>query len=394
MPKQRTLLDLGPTGGQHWFASVEELREWISREQEFWRETIDNGPGGARDQVESVFNALMHTANEATRDQQPVSWLVEQVQPRYSERGQLVESSSEEALSIRAISQTIGRQEAGFAYAMLKGWANLRDAPRLADTKAALRLLLPSLVPVETARSQFRAERDSFRDASRRLQAEMLDAEAARSAGYDALMARIPAALLRQMRRHHAEQKRQLDAWRDTVKEAVDSFRNTEAVYREHMELAGPVDYWTKKATAHQTSEKAMLSRVLWYFGVATVIIVVAFAGVGWLLLDLSKTSKVDNTVLVVAGAGLAAFTTMLLWGGRLITRLYLSQNHLRHDAEERAVMTKTFLALTSVRQAEEKDRQIILTALFRQTSDGIVKDDGAPEIGLSGFASKFLGGR
>jgi hypothetical protein len=41
-----------------------------------------------------------------------------------------------------------------------------------------------------------------------------------------------------------------------------------------------------------------------------------------------------------------------------------------------------TFLALAKSKSVEEKDRQLILTALFRPGSDGIVKDDAAPEVG------------
>lgn len=47
------------------------------------------------------------------------------------------------------------------------------------------------------------------------------------------------------------------------------------------------------------------------------------------------------------------------------------------------------------MKQADEKDRAIILAALFRPNTDGIVKDDGAPDLGPASVAAKILtGGR
>lgn len=77
--------------------------------------------------------------------------------------------------------------------------------------------------------------------------------------------------------------------------------------------------------------------------------------------------------------------TTVAFWVGRILLRVYLSAHHLATDAEERRTMIMTFLALAkskSVEEVEEEDRQVILTALFRPGSDGIVKDDAAPEVG------------
>lgn len=51
--------------------------------------------------------------------------------------------------------------------------------------------------------------------------------------------------------------------------------------------------------------------------------------------------------------------------------------------------MTTTYLALTRKNAVDEKDRQVILGALFRNSADGIVKDDGAGDIGLAALLSR-----
>ncbi|WP_425487836.1 DUF6161 domain-containing protein [Microvirga lupini] len=60
-------------------------------------------------------------------------------------------------------------------------------------------------------------------------------------------------------------------------------------------------------------------------------------------------------------------------------------------DAEERATMVKTYLALTEKHAADEKDRALVLASLFRPTTDGIVRDDGAPDMSPAALLSKVL---
>ena len=73
--------------------------------------------------------------------------------------------------------------------------------------------------------------------------------------------------------------------------------------------------------------------------------------------------------------------TTIAFWIGRILLRMYLSGHHLATDAEERRTMIMTFLALAKSKSVQDADRNLILTALFRPGSDGIVKDDAAPEV-------------
>jgi Family of unknown function (DUF6161) len=59
---------------------------------------------------------------------------------------------------------------------------------------------------------------------------------------------------------------------------------------------------------------------------------------------------------------------------------MFLSHLHLSTDAAERVVMVKTYLSLLEGDHLSgDEDRQLILQALFRPASDGIVKDEGLP---------------
>ncbi|MDR6870111.1 hypothetical protein J2Y55_001111 [Bosea sp. BE125] len=181
-------------------------------------------------------------------------------------------------------------------------------------------------------------------------------------------------------RRRLADAKQRFDA-------AEKDIRNVEDTYKVQMALQAPVAYWEQKKTRHQ--DKAVFyRRVLCVFGIA------ATVALGWLLFE------VANRVVVEAGkgagtgalayAGIGVFvTTIAFWAARIMVRLFMSEHHLAIDAEERAIMVQTYLALKLKEQVGPEDLKIILTGLFKSTSDGIVKDDGAPDIGIAALLSK-----
>lgn len=110
-----------------------------------------------------------------------------------------------------------------------------------------------------------------------------------------------------------------------------------------------------------------------------------------WLALGDTTQNKAPVALYVVISGGLLLLSTIAFWVGRLLTKLYLSEHHLRNDAEERAVMTTTYLALINEAAASDTDRQIILNALFRATPDGIVKDEGPTDASVQGLLTKLL---
>ncbi len=165
------------------------------------------------------------------------------------------------------------------------------------------------------------------------------------------------------------------------VKEAVDRLDQTNSTYKQFMQLQAPVGYWTTKATEH--SKK--LTRWGWICSgyaalVMLAIILMALCGVPALspLLELKSDQPPTIAPIVLGALGLTALT-IVFWFGRIIVRIYLSEHHLAIDARFRATMTQTYLALTNEGKSSEGDRNIILTAIFRPTTDGIIKDDAAP---------------
>ena len=74
-------------------------------------------------------------------------------------------------------------------------------------------------------------------------------------------------------------------------------------------------------------------------------------------------------------------YLTMFLWGMRVLVRMFMTEHHLSIDAQSRASMANTYLALIKEGSATEGERAIVLASLFRPVVDGIVKDDALPLI-------------
>ncbi|TCS10486.1 hypothetical protein EV278_11768 [Caulobacter sp. BK020] len=171
---------------------------------------------------------------------------------------------------------------------------------------------------------------------------------------------------------------------------AIESIRRTEKTYSEHMGLKAPVTYWRRKAKSHLL--KSRIVGVLGLLFAAAMVTLGVTQGVSWILDLITKVFKeTKQWQATYSVLGIAAFVlTIIFWIGRLISRTYVSESHLAIDAEERAVMVETYLALTQENKIDTSERVLVLGSLFRSSSDGLVKDDGAPDVGgLATWLSK-----
>ncbi len=179
------------------------------------------------------------------------------------------------------------------------------------------------------------------------------------------------------------------EANRDEVEEAIKSIRQTEDLYREHMRLKSPVEYWTSKAGAHKNAARKYRNVLMWFSVVAGGALVVALSFLAHRTVEIASNNKPAAIYLTLVTIGIV-LSTMVFWAARILTRLFLSEHHLAIDADERAVMAQTYLALTAEGQATSDERSIVLGSLFRPTADGIVKDDAAPDISPASLLSRL----
>lgn len=172
----------------------------------------------------------------------------------------------------------------------------------------------------------------------------------------------------------------------DALAAHQEGMTNLETVFREKMSLRAPVEYWEERSKHHK--ERTTVSG-RWAFGAMAVLTLFIGLVAAWVLHNLSPDGKPEVwrvSVLVLVGV-------LGVWATRLLVRMFLSHIHLATDAAERVVMVKTYLSLLeSGKLFSDEDRKLILQALFRPASDGIVKDEGLPHPALEALTK--LGSR
>lgn len=186
---------------------------------------------------------------------------------------------------------------------------------------------------------------------------------------FDQLSTDIDAARTKQ----HNEFAQLKDGWQDKLEEV-------ETTFNEKLALQAPVAYWQDKATEHKS--QARWRTLEFVCGLVVVGGLLWFLADRWLRPVLEEAQGPDYWPFLVVFLGLAG---LLIWPIRILSRSLLSHMHLKTDAEERVTMANTYLSLLrSPEGLPEGDRRLILDALFRSASTGIVRDDAYPPSVMS----------
>jgi len=145
----------------------------------------------------------------------------------------------------------------------------------------------------------------------------------------------------------------------------IDNFKKT---YNSALALRAPTQYWHDKAVTHRNTG---------FYWLAAFVVVAAIGLLGcWFVWHetaeaIGKEATYSTLLPTIGAAALAA------WFLRICSRQVLSNFALGADASERVAMVKTYLALSEGGHASEKERGLILAAIFRPSTR--VTDDAAP---------------
>lgn len=177
--------------------------------------------------------------------------------------------------------------------------------------------------------------------------------------------------------------------------------------FETEMGIEAPVKYWKRKARIHRLKYDAWKETPL-VWGVIGMIILAAsvalsFKSTNDLIVNYISffTTQIPNFTVsasdwlklatVVVGGTTLLLVTLYIWGIRFFLRMMMTEHHLSIDAEARATMAETYLALTKIDGTTTEERQIVLAALFKPVTDGIVRDDGLPTISPTSILTSHL---
>lgn len=373
-----------------WDALIDFLRKGASHWD--WLGGDHTNPQGAGRNIRDQWNSMVQIATERknrgssiNEASQIISGLTTGTVPHYE---------SEVGAAILDIRAEVGEAEAAWAAAFLTDRVGMDQVRSPTALRGVMLTAFPDMRTASAIEKRLRQERANYRSSLKSAMAGVEEFHSKSESNWREILQRARGIGIRSLRRNR---KRWLDSgrvWSKQADDAVAEIRATENTYSQFMQLRAPVDYWTSKGSDHHSEKKTAYENLRNYFIGLTLVLLAAFVAAGFLVASVHDATNEPVALYVLISAGLAVLSTIGFWIGRLLTKLYLSQNHLKTDAEERATMIKTYLALTEKGAATEADKQIILGSIFRPTADGIVQDEGPPDLALQSLAAKLLNGR
>lgn len=167
----------------------------------------------------------------------------------------------------------------------------------------------------------------------------------------------------------------QKESFDNFIVEAKKELENISNSYKAHMALRAPVTYWAKKRDSHTQA-------IQWLGSIAILSALATAGGAIYVFADFISPAfqarDPDGITIPVWGFGLLFIVSTLgIWITRLTTKMFVSNLHLREDANERVVMTQAYIALSNDKGFNEDERKIVLSTLFRPSSSDFVQDDG-----------------
>lgn len=155
--------------------------------------------------------------------------------------------------------------------------------------------------------------------------------------------------------------------------------KELEDTYQNLIRLKKPVEYWTQRADKLRKEGIKFRNILLLLVGIAaaSLFLLLWLTPQGMLesLFSGDKSSAIRWSIVFVA------FISVLFLGIKYISRVMFSSFHLARDAEEREQLTHVYLALIKDASVDEKDRHMIMQALFSRADTGLLKEDSSPTM-------------
>lgn len=159
-----------------------------------------------------------------------------------------------------------------------------------------------------------------------------------------------------------------------------------EHTYQEKLRLAKPAEYWNKRAASLKKEGQKWLA----WLGILTGIASVSLFVLLWQIPDGMLLNLFDGDAGAIKWAIVyVTYLSFIAFAIRTLAKVTFSSFHLARDAEEREQLTYVYLALMKEGGIDEKERGLIMQALFSRADTGLLKDDSSPT--MPGIVDRFI---
>lgn len=404
MVETAILIDRGPSRQALAFNGPDDVISFLESEREFWSwqaGKLDVNNGNVENLI-SQYNPAWteqlktlteqwRTSTDTDANQNSRNQLENGLRRRFTNRRHFC-ARDPEAISISAIARQ-DANVAAVALATLHGIAPLQDQPSLqhGSNLAGVARGLAVAAGIDSsgamgAVTELNKARQRFEDDTNRLRSTIEDTK-----NHSATLAQKIATDANTQNERLEREFQSEEAARKSIFESQRSdYGALKKAFEIDMQLKGPVRYWENKARRHG---KAKWISLLFL----TIYTVIAVLGLIWVYDDAAShlpttaNEAISYAAIFKAGAFALLISSIAFWIGRVFLRIYLSNQHLQTDAQERMTMAMTFLALIRSDSIKDEERKLILAPLFRSASDGIVKDDTSPDTALVTLFSNLI---
>lgn len=403
-------IELGSNGGTITFHNFEEIKEWIEKESTYWawlgssnnnvNELTQIWQSWTREWT-SINKQTDHTISRIGLEHYDtqLAGLIQMIQTAYTKH-QLLHSSTPEAAFITSLKSRINNNAAFYALAYLTNKnfsANNHNAIAGSQAAFAYQYGIKDRAESETtALINLRNEWQQKFASQAKEQQNLIDSSTKLNRDIDDELHKFKDSLTQQLNNSN-ELLSDYNLQKQT--EIADLFNNTKhqlqsylsesnskleeliTTFDQKLSLQAPVTYWGKKRKYHQKQRSLLLKQIT--IGGAIGLISLIASGV-FVLGTEAKPLPVEYFFLLLLSG-------VIIWSLKIGIKLYLSHTHLEADAFERITLAHSYLAfLRRGNGVEDKDRQIILDALFRHSQTGLSKDDGGNPHILLDFADRL----
>lgn len=372
-----TLITLQLDTGEREFQSIEEIQEWMNQERSFfaWLVTGSKNDGNAA----HAWNATNQWLNFITQYiQQSRQYQNNPSQLRNIERGlknqinthlqkgHLVTSKNPDAIFSKNLSGEEDEVVASYALANLMDISTNQNNPKaLKGAFYAFQYKQGSTATVESQAESLETLRAEWNGLFNK---QHLDLRAQNETLVEEI-GDLRNQFSNLKEEISAQKKEQLSAFTEQLEQSEKTLSDIAQTYDEKLALQASVTYWSGKRSLH--------TKVMWWVGGATILLA-ALTGGGFIIAAHKLLQVTVSEVELWRLGVMLAISTFGVWVTRLSAKIFISNLHLRTDADERVTMIQTYLALLREGAGPTEDeRQLILQTLFRPSTTGFIKDEG-----------------
>jgi len=147
-----------------------------------------------------------------------------------------------------------------------------------------------------------------------------------------------------------------------------------EKLYGEKLRLSAPAQYWQETKASYSKKGK-------WWLGASIATAILTVATLLCVLIFLPDLFSAESHIfdIIKNSAIVTVIASVLIYVMRLFVKLAMSSFHLSRDANERDKLVNFYLSLINEKAVTEKERAIIINALFSRSDTGLLTGESAP---------------